>query len=202
MEYLNGVDMKTLCTYVRERDSQIPRKVVLEITAQIASALDAAYTHRPLQGGEPLELIHRDIKPSNVMLTCAGEVKVLDFGTAQARFDHREAQTQALAFGSAAYMAPERLLGDQDQPWGDVFSLGITLYEMLSLQAFGKVQVRPERNAEHLATCLGDLDLGDLPAEREGTQGVSRPYVVLRTGRSAHCHGGGDLYGRPLRLGQ
>ena len=101
------------------------------------------YTHRPLQGGEPLELIHQDIKPSNVMLTCAGEVKVLDFGTAQTRFDHREAQTQALAFGSAAYMAPERLLGDQDQPWG-VFSLGITLYEMLSLQAFKYRCVRNE----------------------------------------------------------
>ena len=147
MEYLNGVDMKTLCTYVRDRGRTLPRKIVLEVGSQIASALHAAYNHRPLQGGDPLELIHRDIKPSNVMLTCAGEVKVLDFGTAQARFDHREAETQALAFGSAAYMAPERLLGDQDQHWGDVFSLGITVYEMLELKSFGKIQVRPERNA-------------------------------------------------------
>jgi serine/threonine protein kinase len=162
MEYLNGVDMKTLCTYVRDRGKTLPRKIVLEVGSQIASALHAAYNHRPLQGGDPLELIHRDIKPSNVMLTCAGEVKVLDFGTAQARFDHREAETQALAFGSAAYMAPERLLGDQDQHWGDVFSLGITVYEMLALKSFGKIQVRPERNAEHLATCLSELDLSDM----------------------------------------
>jgi serine/threonine protein kinase len=162
MEYLNGVDMKTLCGYVRERGLRIPRRVVLEMASQIASALDAAFTHQPIQGGNPLELIHRDIKPSNVMLTCAGEVKVLDFGTAQARFDHREAHTQALAFGSAAYMAPERILGDQDNPWGDIFSLGITVYEMLSLNAFGKIQVRPERNAEHLANSLSQIDLGDL----------------------------------------
>ena len=166
MEYLDGVDIKTLVNDARERGARIPRKVVFEVGSQIASALDAAYNKQPLQGGEPLRLIHRDIKPSNVMLTVAGDVKVLDFGTAQARFDDREAHTQALAFGSAAYMAPERLLGDPDNPAGDVFSLGITLYEMLALDGYGKIHIREERFETKLDKRLNELDLSDLSDER------------------------------------
>lgn len=162
MEYLDGVDLKTLTNTCTERGERIPRRVVFEVSSQIAGALDAAYNKQPLQGGEPLRLIHRDIKPSNVMLTVAGDVKVLDFGTAQARFDDREAHTQALAFGSAAYMAPERLLGDPDAPSGDVFSLGITMYEMLSGEAFGKVHIRQERFDAKLDKKLEELDLSDL----------------------------------------
>jgi len=166
MEYLDGVDLKTLTSDARNRGSRVPRKVVFEVGAQIGSALDAAYNKQPLQGGAPLRLIHRDIKPSNVMLTVAGDVKVLDFGTAQARFDDREAHTQALAFGSAAYMAPERLLGDPDAPSGDVFSLGITLYEMLAGEGFGKIHIRPERFEAKLEKNLGELDLSDLDETR------------------------------------
>jgi hypothetical protein len=72
-------------------------------------------------------------------------VKVLDFGTARASFEDREAKTQVLAFGSQAYMAPERMLGEPDTPAADVFSLGVSLYEMLVLDAFGKIHLRQER---------------------------------------------------------
>lgn len=166
MEYLDGVDLKTLVNSTKEGQTIIPRKVIFEIGSQIASALDAAYNKQPLQGGKPLALIHRDIKPSNVMVTVAGDVKVLDFGTAQARFDDREAHTQALAFGSAAYMAPERLLGDPDAPSGDVFSLGIALYELLALDTFGKIHIREERFENKLTRQLDKLDLTDLDDER------------------------------------
>lgn len=166
MEYLNGVDLKTLVARTRDKGERIPRKVAFDICSQVASALEAAYYHRPLQGSDPLLLIHRDIKPSNVMLTVAGEVKVLDFGTAQAQFDDREAHTQALAFGSAAYMAPERLLGDPDAPSGDIFSLGIALYELLAMESLGKIHIRPEKFDAKLERRMEALDLSDLDAER------------------------------------
>jgi len=166
MEYLDGVDIKTLVAHCRDNEMRLPRKVAFEVTSQVASALHAAYSARPLQGGDPLQVIHRDIKPSNVMVTTAGEVKVLDFGTAQASFDEREAHTQALAFGSAAYMAPERLLGDPDTPFGDVFSLGVTLYEMLALDGFGKINIRPEKFDRRLNENLESMDLEDLGEER------------------------------------
>lgn len=162
MEYLDGVDLKSLINYCAELGTSIPRRVCFELVAATASALEAAYYREPLRGGEPLQLIHRDIKPSNVMVTAAGDIKVLDFGTAQARFENREAQTQALAFGSQAYMAPERLLGDPDAPSGDIFSLGVTLYELLTLEAFGKIHIRPERYDESHIERMENLDLSDL----------------------------------------
>lgn len=192
MEYLQGVDMKTTCTFLKERGKVFPRKALFESLAAIAAALDAAYNHVPLQGGAPLNVIHRDIKPSNAMITVEGDVKVLDFGTARASFEEREAKTQVLAFGSQAYMAPERMLGEPDTPAADVFSLGVSLYEMLVLDAFGKIHLRQERyepamaervdaiSAEVLAPALRDDVLSTLRAmlAYESTARPSAAQVV------------------------
>src|SRR5690349_13029629 len=136
MEYLEGVDLKWMMQFLKDKDQVFPRAALFEIILAVASALDAACNGTPLQGGEALKVIHRDIKPSNVFVTVAGGVKVLDFGTARANFAEREAKTQALAFGSQGYMAPERMLGEEDTPAADIFSLGITLYELLTLESF------------------------------------------------------------------
>lgn len=175
MEYLEGVDLKSLIRYCKKTGKPYPRRVAFEIAASTATALQAAYHRKTLNSGEPLHLIHRDIKPSNVMVTVAGEVKVLDFGTARAEFAHREAETKALSFGSAAYMAPERMMGDPDGPAGDIFSLGITLYEMLAPQNFGKIFIRGEKFDEALAERIGGLHLGDLePGVAENVRALLR----------------------------
>jgi serine/threonine protein kinase len=162
MEYLEGVDLKHMVTFLTERGEIFPRRAAIEAAAAIASALDAAYNHRPLQGGKPLRVIHRDIKPSNAMITSAGQVKVLDFGTARANFEDREAETQALAFGSQAYMAPERMMGDPDTPAADVFSLGITLWEILAGDRFGKIFIREARYQTALEQRVAQLDFSML----------------------------------------
>ena len=194
MEYLDGVDLKTLVNHLRDTGARFPRRVIFEVGAQIAGALEAAYEKPPLGASEPLYLIHRDIKPSNVMVTVAGDVKVLDFGTAQARFDHREAQTQALAFGSAAYMGPERLLGDPDAPSGDIFSLGVTLYELLALDGYGKIHIRPEKYDEKLQRRLAELDLSDLTPELAAqVRDVMRRLMSYEAGERPTAAAAGDL---------
>ena len=165
MEYLDGVDLKSLINYCSGNKIRIPRRVVFDVISSVASALDAAYNRPPLQGGEPLRLIHRDIKPSNIMLTIEADIKVLDFGTAQAKFEDREAKTQALAFGSAAYMSPERFLGEEDRISGDVYALGVTLYELLHQGRYGKSNVRPELFDAEKERRLDKLDLSELPEE-------------------------------------
>ncbi|MSP54335.1 MAG: serine/threonine protein kinase [Myxococcales bacterium] len=164
MEYLQGVDLKAITQYLKEVGKVFPRQSAFEVIAQIATALDAAYNTVPLQGGAPLNVIHRDIKPSNAMVTVEGDVKVLDFGTARASFEEREAKTQALAFGSAAYMSPERLMGEDDTTSADIFSLGITLYELLTLESYGKIQIRPEKFEASLREKIDAIDLSQLPA--------------------------------------
>lgn len=166
MEYLRGVDLKAVIHHLKETDSIFPRQAAFEIIGQVATALDAAYNSVPLQGGAPLQVIHRDIKPSNAMVTIEGDVKVLDFGTARASFEEREAKTQALAFGSAAYMSPERLMGEDDTPSADIFSLGVTLYELLTLESFGKIQIRPEKFEATLQERIDGIDLTQMSDEQ------------------------------------
>jgi serine/threonine protein kinase len=163
MEYLEGVDLKSLMGYLGGIGEPFPMRMAFEVTAHVASAMDSAYNYVPLQGGEPLQLIHRDIKPSNVMVTVEGDVKLLDFGTARANFDSREAHTESLSFGSQAYMAPERFMGDPDAPAGDIFSLGISLYELLAGQNIGRILLREDRFFENLDSRLAALPMDSVP---------------------------------------
>ena len=96
---------------------------VARLGAQVADALD--YAHR--QG-----VVHRDIKPSNLLLDAQGNVWVTDFGLAKLVDGNDLSQSHDLV-GTLRFMAPERFRGVTD-PLGDVYSLGATLYELLTLK--------------------------------------------------------------------
>jgi serine/threonine protein kinase len=76
-------------------------------------------------------IIHRDIKPSNLLLDTAGVVWITDFGLAKTR--DSELTTTGDIVGTVRYIAPERLKGEDDER-GDVYALGLTLYELLVLR--------------------------------------------------------------------
>jgi serine/threonine protein kinase len=177
MEYLEAVDLKVVIQSLRETGQQIPVRAALEIAACVASALDAAYNRPPHPGEKPLRVIHRDIKPSNVMVDASGTAKVLDFGVARADFDSREAVTQAMAFGSSEYMPPERIFMEPDAETSDVYSLGVTLYEVLALQRFGKVRIQEDEAKQQFDEAWAAL-LGGRPDIGEPL--ASRLYEVLR----------------------
>jgi tRNA A-37 threonylcarbamoyl transferase component Bud32 len=100
----------------------LPPAEAARIGAAVADALEAAHSRG---------IIHRDIKPGNVLLTPAGEVKVMDFGIAAAA-DETHSTTGSGLYGTAAYISPERAAGQPATPAADIYSLGAVLYELLT----------------------------------------------------------------------
>jgi serine/threonine protein kinase len=107
-------------------------KSVARIGVQVAEALAYAHHHK---------VLHRDIKPSNLLLDLQGTVWVTDFGLAKAEGSDALTHTGDLV-GTLRYMAPERFRGEAD-PRSDVYALGLTLYEMLTLQRAFDAEQRP-----------------------------------------------------------
>lgn len=131
MEAVRGADLEQVVHAASATGSPAPLRAALEVVRCIAGALHAALHGSHGQAGE-LRVVHRDIKPSNVILTPDGEVKVLDFGIARGEFEGREARTESVVMGSRPYMAPERLDGVSDSPSVDVYSAGMSLFELLT----------------------------------------------------------------------
>ena len=129
MEHVQGVSLDQLLLRFKEG---LPGAIALEVVRQTCLALQVAYAEALGEDGRPLKVIHRDIKPSNIMLSIHGEVKVLDFGIARGEFEGREARTESVVMGSRPYMAPERLDGVNDSASVDVYSAGMSLFELLT----------------------------------------------------------------------
>ena len=118
MEYVPGLTLRDLIA----RDHELPVDQAVNIAAGILSAVE--YAHRN-------GLIHRDIKPGNVLITPQGTVKVVDFGIAKGASD-LSLTAAGMALGTAAYFSPEQARGEPARVQSDLYSVGVTLYEMLT----------------------------------------------------------------------
>ncbi|WP_291236475.1 Stk1 family PASTA domain-containing Ser/Thr kinase, partial [Frisingicoccus sp.] len=126
MELVQGITLK----HYIERKGHLDIREVLNISVQIASGMGAAHANR---------IIHRDIKPQNVIMSRDGKVKVTDFGIAKAA-DSTTVTTNAA--GSVHYISPEQARGGYSDEKSDIYSLGITMYEMVT----GRVPYDGENN--------------------------------------------------------
>ena len=118
MEFLKGQDLTHACG----QDRLLPVPTVLSIAARVADALDYAHAHN---------VVHRDIKPANIMFDSGTDaVKVTDFGIARIT-DSSKTRT-GLVLGTPSFMSPEQLAGKKVDGRSDLYSLGITLFQLLT----------------------------------------------------------------------
>jgi serine/threonine protein kinase len=132
MEYVDGADLYKLLRRASERDIPMPVDVAAYIGKEIATGLDYAHRKRDVSG-RPLRIVHRDVSPQNVLISHAGEVKLVDFGIAKATMRVRQTAVGVIK-GKYYYMSPEQAWGDPLDHRSDIFSAGIVLYEMLTGQ--------------------------------------------------------------------
>ncbi len=116
MEFVDGITLKK---YIEKKGKLSVREAV-GIGLQIANGLEAAHTNH---------IIHRDIKPQNILISKDGTAKVTDFGIAKAASSNT---ITASAMGSVHYISPEQARGGFSDEKSDIYSLGVTMYEMLS----------------------------------------------------------------------
>src|SRR5713101_1992783 len=118
MEYVEGQSLSS-----RLNQGAIPAGEALKYVDQVLDAL--SYAHKQ-------HVIHRDIKPANMMLTPEGTVKLMDFGIARSGTEPRKLTATGSTLGSLSYMSPEQVKGEAADERSDLYSLGISLYEMVT----------------------------------------------------------------------
>ncbi len=143
MELVEGITLKT---YI-DKKGRLEVKEAISIAIQVAQGIQTAHSHH---------IIHRDIKPQNIIISKEGKVKVTDFGIARAS----SAQTiNSNAMGSVHYISPEQARGGYSDERSDIYSLGISLYEMIT----GSV---PFEGDTTVAVALQHIQ-GEIPSPRD-----------------------------------
>ena len=117
MELVEGITLKD---YI-EKKGRLSAKETVSIAIQMVTGLQAAHNHH---------IIHRDIKPQNIIISKDGKVKVTDFGIARATTSTQTISTSVM--GSVHYTSPEQARGGVVDEKSDIYSIGITLYEMVT----------------------------------------------------------------------
>ena len=116
MELIEGITLKE---YISKK-GKLSVKEATSIAIQVSMGLEAAHSHG---------IVHRDVKPQNIIISTDGKVKVTDFGIARAASSNTISSN---VMGSVHYSSPEQVRGGYSDEKSDIYSLGITLYEMVT----------------------------------------------------------------------
>ena len=154
MEFVDGEDVASLL----KRKGPLPPARAAAIARDVARALGHAHAEG---------VIHRDIKPSNILLSSKGQVKVIDFGLAVHVSPERAKRDSIYLEGTPHYVSPEQARGQTLDGRSDIYSLGVTLFEMVSGQRPFEGRTESSVMVKHL-----DSKRPALPVLKTGSAGA------------------------------
>lgn len=131
MEFVDGIDLRSLCQQCRAQRAQLPVAAVLRIAADVAAGLASAHEHVGTDGTRQ-PIVHRDVSPHNIIVASTGDAKITDFGIAKMETDADDTPA-SITKGKISYLAPEQVRHGRIDHRSDLFSLGVVLYEALTL---------------------------------------------------------------------
>jgi tRNA A-37 threonylcarbamoyl transferase component Bud32 len=155
MEFVDGLDLAALLKHTREAGVRIPIPAAFQIGIEIARGLDFAHQQR---------VVHRDVSPSNILLSRAGEVKIADFGIAQAVKENKRKSTgRRRIMGKWRYMSPEQTTGEDLSTSSDVFSAAAVLFEL-----FTGDKLFPGDDADEIIRNIHEMSIPSVAERRPG----------------------------------
>lgn len=160
MEYVSGGSLAQMI----EREGKLPIARAVQIALDLSDALTRA--HR-------LQILHRDIKPANILLAEDGTPRLTDFGVAQMGDQQTRLTRRGAVLGTIAYLAPEVCTGADYSEGSDIWSFGVTLYEMLA----GRHPFAGERLAEVIGAIIND-PLPDIERYRDDVPPLLNALLV------------------------
>lgn len=161
MEYLDGQSLARIQPRAFS-DPSYTTAMAIAILCRVLAGLQYAHALADYDG-TPLELVHRDVSPHNVMLTYDGQVKLVDFGIAKLSSSSQNTKTGVVK-GKIAYMAPEQLEGGLLDHRGDLFAVGVMLWEAIARQ-----RMWGARSDAEIVRCLV---LDDVPQIRQAVPDI------------------------------
>ncbi len=136
MEFVQGTPLDD---YIKQRN-YLPENELIPLFSQVLDAFQFAHENG---------IIHRDIKPANILLTSDGKIKILDFGIAKIKDSLTNTQT-GTQMGTVLYMSPEQIKGQKVDIRSDIYSLGVTLFEL----ATGKMPYNPNSSIYDVSNAI------------------------------------------------
>lgn len=179
MEYVHGKSLRELIDRARARGEHVPPSLVIDIISELANGLSYAHNATHISG-ERIGVVHRDVNPHNLLISYSGEVKIIDFGIAKSEMSMNKTETGTIK-GKVAYMSPEQSTAEQVDKRSDIFSVGICLYEALtlfnpfakanvvsSIEAIRRQDLPPVSQTSHKLAAFDPIVGKALAKEREG----------------------------------
>ena len=132
MEYVRGKSLRDIIDALRHRGQQMPLAYVIDLAIKLCEGMGYAHEAQDLRG-RPMNIIHRDVNPHNILISYSGDLKLIDFGIAKSEMASVNTATGTIK-GKFVYMSPEQSAADPIDSRSDIFSLGIVLYELATLE--------------------------------------------------------------------